>query len=600
MAGSFETRLRQGPPIVADGGMGSLLTAAVPRLRSPEEANLRAPEAVVSLHVSFINAGAELIETNSFGANRHKLAGHLLDDEFERINSVAVKLAREARELTGRDVFIGGAIGPLGDSAPRSERRELFAEQAAVLEDRGSDLFILETFYDLDELKAAVAGVRSVSSLPIMALLTFDEQAETLTGLSARAAADELAGLRLAAIGANHGAGLLAALTALEQMGGHATPLAALPNIGLASLLGRKVIYPHASPAYFAEFAAHARALGARVIGGCCGTTPTEIAAIRAAIDADTPARFQLDVNEAEIAIALGEDLRETRLAHALRSGEFVVSVQLDPPLGGSSRGLIDVARELESSGLVRFVDVNDNATARAGISALIVSSAIERSSGLETIPHLTTRDSTVLGLESLLLGMHSEGVRNVLAITGDPPEVGDYPGSRGVYEIDSIGLTRLIAALNLGEDFNGRPIDAPTSFFAGVAVQPTADDLELEAERFHEKIAAGARFAMTQIVFDLDALDRFAEFVGGWPVPVLAGIFPVTSYRLALRLHNEVPGIDVPDYLQKALNEAGPKAAEVGMRHAKRLIEQARERCEGVYVVAPYRKPTSVLELLS
>jgi len=600
MAGSFETRLRQGPPIVADGGMGSLLTAAVPRLRSPEEANLRAPEAVVSLHVSFINAGAELIETNSFGANRHKLAGHLLDDEFERINSVAVKLAREARELTGRDVFIGGAIGPLGDSAPRSERRELFAEQAAVLEDRGSDLFILETFYDLDELKAAVAGVRSVSSLPIMALLTFDEQAETLTGLSARAAADELAGLRLAAIGANHGAGLLAALTALEQMGGHATPLAALPNIGLASLLGRKVIYPHASPEYFAEFAAHARALGARVIGGCCGTTPTEIAAIRAAIDADTPARFQLDVNEAEIAIALGEDLRETRLAHALRSGEFVVSVQLDPPLGGSSRGLIDVARELESSGLVRFVDVNDNATARAGISALIVSSAIERSSGLETIPHLTTRDSTVLGLESLLLGMHSEGVRNVLAITGDPPEVGDYPGSRGVYEIDSIGLTRLIAALNLGEDFNGRPIDAPTSFFAGVAVQPTADDLELEAERFHEKIAAGARFAMTQIVFDLDALDRFAEFVGGWPVPVLAGIFPVTSYRLALRLHNEVPGIDVPDYLQKALNEAGPKAAEVGMRHAKRLIEQARERCEGVYVVAPYRKPTSVLELLS
>ena len=600
MAGSFETRLRQGPPIVADGGMGSLLTAAVPRLRSPEEANLRAPEAVVSLHVSFINAGAELIETNSFGANRHKLAGHLLDDEFERINSVAVKLAREARELTGRDVFIGGAIGPLGDSAPRSERRELFAEQAAVLEDRGSDLFILETFYDLDELKAAVAGVRSVSSLPIMALLTFDEQAETLTGLSARAAADELAGLRLAAIGANHGAGLLAALTALEQMGGHATPLAALPNIGLASLLGRKVIYPHASPEYFAEFAAHARALGARVIGGCCGTTPTEIAAIRAAIDADTPARFQLDVNEAEIAIALGEDLRETRLAHALRSGEFVVSVQLDPPLGGSSRGLIDVARELESSGLVRFVDVNDNATARAGISALIVSSAIERSSGLETIPHLTTRDSTVLGLESLLLGMHSEGVRNVLAITGDPPEVGDYPGSRGVYEIDSIGLTRLIAALNLGEDFNGRPIDAPTSFFAGVAVQPTADDLELEAERFHQKIAAGARFAMTQIVFDLDALDRFAEFVGGWPVPVLAGIFPVTSYRLALRLHNEVPGIDVPDYLQKALNEAGPKAAEVGMRHAKRLIEQARERCEGVYVVAPYRKPTSVLELLS
>ena len=599
MASRFEIRLHEGPPIVADGGMGSLLTAAVPRLRSPEEANLRAPEAVVSLHVSFINAGAELIETNTFGANRHKLAAHLLDDEFERINSTAVKLAREARELTGHDVFVGGAMGPLGESAPSSKRRELFSEQAAVLEERGSDLLILETFYDLDELEAAVAAVRSVSSLPIMALLSFDEQAETLSGLSARSAADQLAELGLAAIGANHGAGLLAALTALEQMRDRGSPLAALPNIGLASLLGRKVIYPHATPEYFAEFAAQARDLGARVIGGCCGTTPTEIAAIRAAIDADTRARFRLDVNESEVAVALGEDLRETRLAQALRSGDFVVSVQLDPPLGGSSRGLIDVARALEQSGLVRFVDVNDNATARAGISALIVSSAIERASNLEAIPHLTTRDSTVLGLESLLLGMHSEGVRNVLAITGDPPEVGDYPGSRGVYEIDSIGLTRLIAALNLGEDFNGRPIDAPTSFFAGVAVQPTADDLELEAERFHQKVAAGARFVMTQIVFDLDALDRFAEFIGGWPVPVLAGIFPVTSYRLALRLHNEVPGIDVPEYLQDALNEAGPKAAEVGMRHAKRLIEEARERCEGVYVVAPYRKPISVLELL-
>ncbi len=348
------------------------------------------------------------------------------------------------------------------------------------------------------------------------------------------------------------------------QSAGH--PLAALPNIGLASLLGGQVIYPHATPEYFAEFAAHARDLGARVIGGCCGTTPTEIAAIRAAIDEGRQARSRLDGGERAIAVALGEEQRETELARALREGEFVVSVQLDPPLGGSSRGLLEVARELEGSGLVRFVDVNDNATARAGISSLIVSGAIERATGLETIPHLTTRDSTVLGLESLLLGMHSEGVRNVLAITGDPPEVGDYPGSRGVYEIDSVGLTRLIAGLNRGEDFNGRPIDAPTSFFVGVAVNPTADDLELEAERFRQKVEAGARFAMTQIVFDLDVLDRFAEVLGGWPVPVLAGIFPLTSYRLALRLHNEVPGIVVPQHLQDELDDAGPAAAEVGM----------------------------------
>jgi homocysteine S-methyltransferase len=596
----FETRLREGPPLVADGGMGSLLTAAVPRLRAPEEANLRAPQTVVSLHVSFIQAGAELIETNTFGANRRKLAAHLLDDEFERINAGAVKLAREARELAGRDVFIGGAIGPLGESAGPAEREELFAEQAAILEERGCDLFVLETFYDLAELDAAITAVRRVSGLPIMALLTFDERAETLSGVSAGEAADHLASLEVAAIGANHGAGLLAALTALEQMQESGRPLAALPNIGLASMLGGRVIYPHATPDYFSEFAARARDLGARVIGGCCGTTPIEIAAVRAAIDAQRPARVQLELHEVEVAVALGEDLRQTRLAEAFEAKEFVVSVQLDPPLGGSSRGLLEVAQTLEASGQIRFVDVNDNATARAGMSSLIVASAIERATALETIPHLTTRDATVLGLESLLLGLHSEGVRNVLAVTGDPPEVGDYPGSRGVYEIDSIGLTRMMSGLNRGEDFNGRPIDAPTSFFAGVAVNPTADDVELEAARFAEKLAAGAKFAMTQIVFELDVLDRFAERAGDWRIPVLVGIFPVTSYRLALRLHNEVPGIVVPQPLQDALEAAGPNAAAVGMAHAKSLLAEARERCDGVYIVAPYRKPTSVLELLA
>jgi methionine synthase / methylenetetrahydrofolate reductase (NADH) len=600
MAGSFVTRLQHGPPIVADGGMGALLTAAVPRLRSPEEANLRAPQAVLSLHVGFINAGAELIETNTFGANRRKLAAHFLEDELERINSVGVKLARDARETTGRDVFVGAAIGPIGEPAVSDRRRELFAEQAAVLDGRGADLFMLETFYDLDELTDAVEAVRSVSQLPIVALLTFDEGAETLAGVTARAAAERLAEMDVAAIGANHGAGLLAALTALEEMRTDRMPLAALPNIGLASLAGGRVIYPHATPEYFAEFAAHARDLGARVIGGCCGTTPTEIAAIRAAIEEERRPRSRLDAAERELVVSLGEEQRETALARALAEGEFVVSVQLDLPLGGSSLGLLEVARALEESGRVRFVDVNDNATARAGMSSLMVSGAIERAGGLETIPHLTTRDWTVLGLESMLLGAHAEGVRNVLAITGDPPEVGDYPGSRGVYELDAIGLTRLIAGLNRGEDFNGRPIDAPTSFFVGVAVNPTADDLELEAERFRAKLGAGAKFAMTQIVFDLDPIDRFGELIGGWPIPVLAGIFPLTSYRLALRLHNEVPGIIVPQELQDALSDAGADAAKIGLAHARELLAACRERCEGAYVVAPYRRPTSVLELLS
>jgi methionine synthase I (cobalamin-dependent) len=597
----FLTRLADGPVIVADGGMGALISSAVPRLRCPEEANLRAPDAVVSLHVSFINAGADLIETNTFGANRRKLASQFLEDDLDRINSAAVKLARDAREVTGRDVFIGGSIGPLGEQATSRIRREIFAEQASVLEGRGADLFMVETFYDLEELVDAIEAVRHVSSLPIVALLTFDERAETLAGVGAREAADRLASLDVAAVGANHGAGLLAALAALEEMRSDGRPLAALPNIGLASLSGGRVIYPHANPDYFGEFAAYARSLGAKIIGGCCGTTPAEISAIRAAVAAERVPPAPLVWDERELVVALGEEREETGLARALREREWIVSAQLDPPLGANLAGLIETAQALKDSGQVGFVDVNDNAGARAGMSAVMASAAIQRACGIETIPHLTTRDSTVMGLESALFGAHAEGVRNILAVTGDPPEVGDYPGSRGVYEVDSVGLTRLMQRLNRGEDANGRPIDAPTSFFVGVAVNPSADDLELELDRFDQKLEAGASYAMTQLVFDLEYLDRFLDRLGGSsPVPLLLGVCPLWSYRLALRFNNELPGIVVPQELQDALRDAGADAADVGMEHARRLLAEARDRVDGVYLVVPYRKPLRVLELLA
>jgi methionine synthase / methylenetetrahydrofolate reductase(NADPH) len=597
----FLERLNNGPAIVADGGMGALLSAAVPRLRIPEEANIRAPEAVVSLHVSFINAGAELIETNTFGANRRKLAHHFLEDDLEKINSAGVKLARDARDTTGRDIFIAGSIGPLGEPVASRLRRELFAEQATILEGRGADVFMLETFYDLTELVDAVEAVRGASSLPIVALLTFDEGAETIAGITADEAAQRLADLDVAAIGANHGAGLLAALSALERMGKNGKPLAALPNVGLASLAGGRVIYPHAAPEYFAEFAAHARNLGARLIGGCCGTTPAEIAAIRAAVEEERKPRAPLQLDERELVVSLGEEQRETGLSRALRENEWVVSVQLDPPLGGNLSGLLELTDALKDSGKIGFVDINDNAGARAGMNAIIVAAAIERQCGVETIAHLTTRDYTVMGLEAVLFGGHFEGVRNVLAITGDPPEVGDYPGARGVYEVDAIGLTQLMTSLNRGEDFNGRPIDAPTSFFPGVAVNPTADDLDLELERFQQKVDAGAKYAMTQLIFDVAYLEKFLERLGGRsPIPLLLGVCPLWSYRLALRFHNELAGIVVPEPLQEELQKAGREGIEVGLRHARELMEAARELVAGVYLMAPFRQPLRVLELLT
>jgi homocysteine S-methyltransferase len=581
--------------------MGSLITSAVPRLRCPEEANIRAPESVVSLHLGFINAGAELIETNTFGANRRKLGARYLEDEVERINSDAVKLAREARQVSGRQVFIAGAIGPIGYVGEGDDlRRDLFAEQAELLEARGVDLFFVETFYDLGELQAAIEAVRDVSSLPIVALLTFDEDGETLAGVPARDAAVRLRGLGVDAVGANHGNGPQACLTALELMGRDGPPLAALPNLGLARLAGRQIIFPHTTPEYFAEFAAQALDLGAVLVGGCCGTTPVEIGAIRSAIDEERRPLEPFHAVERELAAAGVADEAETRLARDLREGNWVVSIQLDPPLGGSHAGMLEVAAAVDQSGLAGYLDVNDNATARAAMSGVMMAAAIERTVGIETIPHLTPRDSTIMGLESLLLGAHAEGVRNILAVTGDPPEVGDYPGSQGVYEVDSIGLTALISHLNAGEDYNGKAIDSPTSFFVGVAVNPTADDLELEIERFHAKVAAGARFAMTQVLFDLRHLDRFlAELGGSSPVPLLVGLFPVWSHALARRLHNEVPGIVVPDDLQEALAAAGPSAPEVGLAHARELYAQARDQAAGVYVVAPFRKPLAALDVL-
>ena len=591
MPGTFEARLREGPPIVADGGMGVVLAAAVDGLRAPEEANLRAPEAVVSAHLSFINAGAELIETNSFGANRRKLSQSYLGDEVERINSAAVKLAREAREISGRAVFIGGSIGPAGDAV---------AEQARILEGRGADLFMLETFYVLDELEAAVEAVRTVSSLPIVALMSFDTGAVTIGGVSAAKAAERLRALGVAAFGANHGRGPAAALEALAEMASDGACLAALPNVGLATFTAGRISFPPSTPEYFGEFAARARALGARLIGGCCGTTPAQIAAIRAAVDENRVAEPRPRSRGRAEEVSPSSAAEPTELERLLGAGEFVVSVQLDPPLGGSSQGLVDAARTIRESGLAAVVDVNDNPRARARMSGLMASVAIRREAGVEVVPHLTPRDSTLAGLESLLLGAHAEGVRNVLAVTGDAPEQGDYPGTGAVYDVDAIGLVELMARLNEGVDFHGRAIDAPTSFFPGVAVNPTADDLELEAERFRRKVGAGARFGMTQIVFDMSFLESFLERIGGSPIPLLVGVWPIRSLELAVRVHNETPGIVVPEHVQERYRAAGAGAAQVGTQLARELIAGARELAAGVYVVAPFRRPLGVLDLLA
>jgi methionine synthase I (cobalamin-dependent)/5,10-methylenetetrahydrofolate reductase len=601
----FLERLAQGA-VVADGGTGALLSTAVPRLRCPEEANLKAPEAVIGVHVGFIRAGAELIEANTFGANRRKLSAQFLDERLEEIVERGVKLAREAREIAGVPVLVGGSIGPLGDlehSVGADDAYEVFHEQAGFLEGRGVDLFLVETFFDLEELETAIRAVRDASSLPIVAQLTFDEDAQTLAGVTAREAIERLQQLDVAAVGANCGVGPQAALAALSEMAEHANgvPLSAQPNVGLPSRSGGRIVYPNATPDYFAEFAAQARRLGAGIVGGCCGTTPAQIAALHAAVQEGRQPRVPLVAVEREVAPGPLPVHGPSRLETKLEAGEWVVSVELDPPKGTNMEAMLAVAGRLQASVVVDVVDLNDNPMARARLSALMAAVAIERAVGIETIPHVTPRDASVMGLQSQLLGAHAEGVRNILAVTGDPPHVGDYPGSSGVYDVDAIGLVSLLGRLNGGEDYSGKAIDAPTSFYVGVAVNPSADELDREVERFQRKVEAGARFAMTQALFDIAYLDRFLERLGGEsPIPLLVGIWPLSSYQLALRLHNEVPGITIPAAVQERLAAAGSDARALGFELARRLLEESRSRAAGIYVIPPFKEPDAALELLS
>ena len=602
MSSRFEERLRSGPPIVADGGMGTLISGAVPRLRCPEEANLRAPESVVALHASFIRAGAELIETNTFGANRRKLAAHFLEDDFERINSSGVRLAREAREVAGADVFIAGSIGPSGEMErfDVAEQSQAFSEQAQVLEGRGVDLLMLETFFDLEELVAAVEAVRAC-------LLPPHRRADDLR----RGRADTRRRLGQGGSRAARRARRRCRGRQPQRRPGGCAERACRDAAGRPRAGGA----PERRPREPRRIARRLPTRNARLLRRVCGTGAAagrrhhrrllrhDTGADRRDQDRDRrrsrPAG-PLVVRERQLADAAEAAPEETGLARMLREQEFVVSVQLDPPLGANNSALMEASLALKESGKTHFVDVNDNPRARARMSGIMASVAIERTCGIETIPHLTTRDMSVAGLESLLLGAHAEGVRNILAVTGDPPEEGDYPGARGVYEVEAIGLTRLISGLNRGEDYHGRGIDAPTSFFVGVAVNPSADDMDLELERFERKLEAGAQFAMTQILFDLAYLDAFfAHFGGRSPIPLLVGVWPMPSLQLAVRIHNEVPGIVVPEPVQERLRAAGTEARAVGRELARELIAESREKAAGVYVVAPFRQPLGILDVL-
>lgn len=596
--------------LVCDGAMGSMLYQTLAHLRCTDEVNLTHPEGILKIHLEYIAAGAQIIETNTFGANRVKLTAYGLADKTVEINQRAVKLAREAREIAGREVFIAGSIGPVGTLSETLEEptvtalTEAYQEQARALEDRGVDLFVVETFPSLAELLCCLRALRGASRLPVVAQLTFTEEAKTPTGVSPRAAAEALRPLGLAAFGLNCSVGPGDTLGILREMAAAADghPLSAQPNAGFPSRVAGRIVYPASSPEYFASFAQEAVRLGARIVGGCCGTAPAHIRAMTEAVRYLSPARAISVAAPLEVAEEVHAPSTElSPFARKLRAGTFLRLVELDPPKGIVLDRVLEAAKGLKDAGCVDAVDINSGTLARIQLDSLMMAMAIERRVGIETVPHLTTRDMSVMGLQSALMGAWAVGgIRNILAITGDPPALGDYPQARGVFEIDSIGLVQLIQRLNQGLDYAGKVIGPPTAFTVGVALNPTAQDLDTELRRFDQKVAAGAQFAMTQPLFAPELWTDFLKILGRPPIPILVGVWPLASYKQALRLHNEVPGIVVPDRIQDLMKQAGPEARAAGLRIAREVYAVVRETAAGVYVIPPFNRYEEALAVLA
>lgn len=595
--------------VVADGAMGSELLVRLPRGSRLDLAPLEHPEMVLEVHLAYLEAGAEVLETASFGASRPRLERIGAGSEVAALNEAAVKLARQAREVSGADCLVAGAVAPLGgllatdDPAQRQIVAAAFREQAAVLAGRGADLLVLESFTRREELELALEAVRAEVPLPVVAMMSFTgggsaadlaERAETI---------GRLAGRDVLAAGVNCSPGPWGTLEVLERVpGDRQWRLAAMPSAGVLGRRNGRLVAPPATPSYLADFARRAAAAGAVLVGGCCGLGPDHIRAMAQAVRGVRPAGRRATA----VAVAAGRrEEAETRrptsgLAETLAAGRFARVVQLDPPRGSNADRLVAAARTLAASGAVDAFDINANPLARLRMDSLWLAAEIQRETGVETIPHITPRDGSVMGIQAQLLGGWRAGLRNLLAITGDPSQAGDYPGVRDVYHVDVAELVRGVRQMAGGIDFAGNRIGQPPAYLVGVAVDPGAEDLDREIERLDRKVQAGAAFAMSQVFFSWEPWLRLLDRCGGsLPVPALVGVWPLSSLNLALRLHHEVPGISVPEDLLAALDRAGPGAARVGFERAARMLAEAPALAAGAYLIAPFRNPEEIAGLV-
>jgi len=600
--------------LVADGGMGTqLYERGVLFSANYEELNLSRPELVRKIHEEYVRAGAQIVETNTFGANALRLARHGLEEKTRAINLRAVSLAREA---AGAQAYVAGAIGPSGlvfggveDEAARV--RKAFVEQAEALAEAGVDLLLIETIRQPQELWLAVDAVREVvgGSIPIAAEVSLAEELQMADGTDVVAVAEELVRRGVDIVGVNCSTGPQQVLAAVEKLVHLDVPLCAMPNAGLPRRVDERFIYV-ATPEYFGVYARRLFKLGVKIVGGCCGTTYEHVRRIAAAARMARSASVSVGsgpTSEDEdyvhpsppAGITVTPTNEKSRLAASIGK-RFVVSVEINPPVGYDVSKALAAAKMLTDAG-VDVINIPDGARAQARVSNLALAVRLQQELGIETLLHVCGRDRNLLGQVAHLIGAYALGVRNLVVITGDPPKMGDFPEATAVYDLDSIGILRMISRLNRGVDPGGKPLGAPMSFFCATGAEPASLNYAREIERLRQKIAAGAELVMTQPVYDPAVLDRMLEDIAPLGVPVLVGLLPLSSHRNAEFLHNEVPGMQIPDAIRERMRKAGsgPQARKEGVAIAREMLAAVRDRVAGAYVMPPLERYEMALEVV-
>src|SRR5262245_55172119 len=587
-----------------------------------ESLNLSQPDLVASVHTEYLKSGADVIETNTFGANRLKLRAFGLSDKVGAINLEGARIARDAASrhqagpFGGETVYVAGAIGPLGirvepwGKTGVDEAEQYFREQAQALEEGGVDLFILETFRDLNEIGAAIAAVRQVSDLPLVAQMTTEEDGNSLDGTPPERFAPVLLARGADVVGVNCSVGPAPMLESIERLATVTTArLSAMPNAGKPRDIEGRNIYL-CSPEYMASYARRFITNGVRLVGGCCGTTPEHIRQIKAAVKQMAPAAAVAARRVETRAVSLADApnaqtpvprATKSPLAARLDAGRFVFGVELVPPRGLVCNPVIEAAKTLAGQP-IDVVTILDAPRTGARMSALALAVLVQQQAGLETLLQYSCRDKNLLGIQSDLLGAHAMGLRNVLGITGDVRSLGDIPDATAVFDVDSVGLTNLLSRLNHGLDVGGQPIGAPTAFLAGVMVNPGADDIDAEIRRFEYKVEAGAEFAVTRPMFDVGAMERFLSRVERFCIPIIAGVWPFDSVLNAEFMANEVPGVTVPEPLVRRMRrvDGDQRASEEGVRIARELAVALAPMVQGLHVSSPNGKLDLALQTLS